>query len=97
MNLVREITQYQATDGTIFNTKKEAEQYEEMLKNPQFKKLQERIEKLESKLIALQAEICALKTPIKLNPDVYPWQQPQVKFTPMGYQVYNNATGKVEQ
>ena len=82
MSLVREIKQYQAIDGTCFNTKEEAEQYAEMLKNPHFKKLQERIEKLENEVRELRAEIIAIKTTPKTNPDIYPWQQPQVRFTP---------------
>ena len=57
MNLVREIKQYQAPDGTCFNTKEEAEEYAELLKNPHFKKLQERIEKLEADLSALRIEV----------------------------------------
>lgn len=82
MNLIREIKQYQAPDGTCFNTKEEAEEYAEILKNPQFIKTQERIEKLENEVRELRAEIIALKTTPKINPDIYPWQQPQVRFTP---------------
>lgn len=82
MNLIREIKQYQAPDGTCFNTKEEAEEYAELLKNPQFIKTQERIEKLENEVRELRAEIIAIKTTPKINPDIYSWQQPQVKFTP---------------
>ena len=57
MNMIREIKQYQAPGGTCFNTKEEAEEYAELLKNPQFKKLQERIEKLEADLSALRIEV----------------------------------------
>lgn len=81
MNMIREIKQYQATDGTCFGTRVEAEEYEEMLQNPHFKKLQERIEKLENEVRELRAEIIAIKTTPKINPDIYPWQQPQVRFT----------------
>lgn len=97
MSLVREIKQYQATDGTCFGTRVEAEEYEEMLQNPHFKKLQERIEKLENEVRELRAEIIAIKTTPKINPDIYPWQQPQVHFTPFSYQTYNTATGLPEQ
>lgn len=79
--MIREIKQYQATDGTCFGTRVEAEEYEEMLQNPHFKKLQERIEKLENEVRELRAEIIAIKTTPKINPDIYPWQQPQVRFT----------------
>lgn len=91
MNLVREIKQYQAPDGTCFNTKEEAEQYAEMLKNPHFKKLQERIEKLEADLSALRIEI-STKTwfrDVQINRP--PYQQP------MSYMAYNTATGLPEQ
>lgn len=97
MNMVREIKQYQAPDGTCFNTKEEAEEYAELLKNPQFIKTQERIEKLENEVRELRAEIIAIKTTPKINPDTYPWQQPQVRFTPFSYQAYNPATGQTEQ
>jgi hypothetical protein len=97
MNLIREIKQYQAPDGTCFNTKEEAEEYAELLKNPQFIKTQERIEKLENEVRELRAEIIAIKTTPKINPDIYPWQQPQVRFTPFSYQTYNAATGLPEQ
>ena len=97
MNLIREIKQYQATDGTCFGTRVEAEEYEEMLQNPHFKKLQERIEKLENEVRELRTEIIGIRTTPKINPDIYPWQQPQVRFTPFSYQAYNNATGLPEQ
>ena len=89
MNLIREIRQYQTTDGKTFNTKEEAEQYAELLKNPQFVKIQERVEKLENDMREMRAEIIGIKTTPKINPD-YPWQ-PQIRFN--GYQAYNNATG----
>lgn len=60
MKLVREIKQYQATDGACFNTREEAEQYEEMLQNPHFKKLQERIEKLEQEIRTMKMDIAIL-------------------------------------
>lgn len=90
--MIREIKQYQATDGTCFNTREEAEQYEEMLQNPHFKKLQDRIEKLEQDILALKIEVS------KKNwlPDVAinrpPYQQPMYS-----YEAYNPATGKAEQ
>lgn len=91
MNLVREIKQYQTTDGTCFSTREEAEQYAEMLKNPHFKKLQERIEKLEADLSALRTEV-STKTwfrDVQINRP--PYQQP------MPYMAYNTATGLPEQ
>lgn len=93
MNLVREIKQYQATDGTCFGTRVEAEEYEEMLQNPHFKKLQERIEKLESDLLTLKAEV-ASKTwtpPAVINRP--PYQQPMM----FSHEAYNPATGRREQ
>lgn len=89
MNLVREIKQYQATDGTCFSTRAEAEQYEEMLQNPHFKKLQERIEKLEADLVALRTEV-STKTwfrDVQINRPPYQ----------MSYMAYNPATGHPEQ
>lgn len=95
MNMIKEIKQYQATDGTCFNTREEAEQYEEMLQNPHFKKLQERIEKLEADLSALRIEV-STKTwfrdaVINRPPFQPPYQQP------LSYMVYNPATGVPEQ
>lgn len=93
MNMIKEIKQYQAPDGTCFNTKEEAEEYAELLKNPQFIKTQERIGKLENEVRELRAEIIAIKTTPKINPYIYP----QVRFTPFSYQTYNPATGQPEQ
>lgn len=76
MNLVREIKQYQATDGTCFGTRAEAEQYEEMLQNPHFKKLQERIEKLEAGLSALRTEVSAKSWVRDIQINRPPYQQP---------------------
>ena len=90
--MIREITQYQATDGTIFNTKKEAEQYEEMLKNPHFKKLQDRIEKLESDLLALKTEVATKSWMPQVAINRPPYQQPLYP-----YEAYNPATGRKEQ
>lgn len=92
MNLVREIKQYQATDGTCFNTKEEAEQYEEMLRNPHFKKLQERIEKLESDLLALKVEVASKTWTPSAVINRPPYQQPIYS-----YEAYNQATGRKEQ
>lgn len=58
--LVREVKQYQATDGTCFSTREEAESYEEMLQNPHFKKLQERVENLEKDILTIKADIATL-------------------------------------
>lgn len=91
MNLVREIKQYQTTDGTCFSTREEAEQYAEMLKNPHFKKLQERIEKLEADLSALRIEVSTkswFRDAVINRP---PYQQP------ISYTAYNPATGLPEQ
>lgn len=85
MNLVREIKQYQATDGTCFDTRVEAEQYEEMLQNPHFKKLQERIEKLESDLSALRIEVRAKNWFQDVQINRPPYQQPS-------YMAYNPTT-----
>lgn len=95
MNMVREIKQYQATDGTCFGTRAEAEQYEEMLQNPHFKKLQERIEKLEADLSALRIEV-STKTwfrDVQINRP--PYQQPDTML--FDHQAYNPATGRPEQ
>lgn len=89
--MIQEIKQYQTTDGTCFGTKVEAEEYEEMLQNPHFKKLQERIEKLEADLSALRIEVSTktwFRDTVINRP---PYQQP------LSYMVYNPATGHPEQ
>lgn len=95
MNMIKEIKKYQATDGTCFNTREEAEQYEEMLQNPHFKKLQERIEKLEADLAALRIEVSTKSwfrdVQINRSPFQPPYQQP------ISYMAYNPATGIQEQ
>lgn len=91
MNSIKEIKQFQATDGTCFDTWDEAVQYEEMLQNPHFKKLQERIEKLEADLSALRIEV-STKTwfqDVRINRP--PYQQP------ISYTAYNPATKQAEQ
>lgn len=90
MNTIKEIKQYQATDGTCFNTREEAEQYEEMLQNPHFKKLQERIEKLEADLSALRVEVLTKTWFRDAQINRPPYQQP-ISYTP-----YNPATGQPE-
>lgn len=95
MNLVREIKQYQTTDGTCFSTREEAEQYAEMLKNPHFKKLQERIEQLERTVTHLQHDLLIERTKspfrdIQINRP--PYQQPM-----FSHEAYNPATGRKEQ
>ena len=95
MNLVREIKQYQATDGTCFNTREEAEQYEEMLQNPHFKKLQERVEKLEADLIALRTEVSTKSWFRDVQINRPPYQRPDMML--FDHQAYNTATGLPEQ
>lgn len=89
--MIKEIKQFQATDGTCFNTWEEAEQYEEMLQNPHFKKLQERIEKLEADLTALRIEVLSKSWFCDATINRPPYQQP-ISYTP-----YNPATGAPEQ
>lgn len=95
MNLVREIKQYQATDGTCFDTREEAEQYEEMLQNPHFKKLQERIEKLEADLSALRTEVSTKSWFRDVQINRPPYQRPDMML--FDHQAYNAATGLPEQ
>ena len=95
MNLVRKITQYQATDGTCFSSEAEAEAYEEMLRNPHFKQLKEKVEQLERTVSHLQHDLLIERTKnpfrdIQINRP--PYQQPM-----FSYEAYNPATGKVEQ
>lgn len=90
MSTIREIKQYQATDGTCFDTKEEAEQYEEMLQNPHFKKLQERVEKLEADLSALRIEVLKKSWFPEVAINRPPYQQP------ISYPLYNPATGQPE-
>lgn len=95
MNMVREIKQYQATDGTCFGTRVEAEQYEEMLQNPHFKKLQERIEKLEEGLSALRTEVSTKSWFRDVQINRPPYQQPGTML--FDHYAYNPATGRPEQ
>ncbi len=95
MNLVREIKQYQTTDGTCFDTRTEAEQYEEMLQNPHFKKLQERIEKLEADLSALRTEVSTKGWFRDMQINRPPYQQPGTML--FDHHAYNPATGQPEQ
>ena len=92
MNMIREIKQYQATDGTCFGTRVEAEEYEEMLQNPHFKKLQERIEHLEHEILGMKAEIATLHSAPARSPlePFGPYQRPQAM---LNHKVYNPATG----
>lgn len=93
--MIKEIKQYQAADGSCFASKAEAEAYEEMLRNPHFKKIQDRIEQLEHEILAMKAEIATLhRAPAKPS-----WPGgPQVMFNgddrvPLCHEVYNPATG----
>ena len=95
--MVKEVKQYQAADGTCFTSKAEAEAYEEMLHNPHFKKIQDRIEKLEHDILTIKAEIATLhREPAKpswpigtaIMYDQY--HKPQTEFN---YKAYNPATG----
>ena len=74
--MIQEIKQYQTTDGTCFGTRVEAEEYEEMLQNPHFKKLQERIEKLEADLSALRIEVSTKSWFQDVRINRPPYQQP---------------------
>ena len=94
MKMIREIKQYQTTDGTCFNTREEAEQYEEMLQNPHFKKLQERVEKLEADLVALRVEVSTKSWIGDVRINRPPYQQPGT--TLFGHYAYNPATGQPE-
>lgn len=99
MNLVREIKQYQATDGTCFNTRAEAEQYEEMLQNPHFKKLKEKVEQLERTVNHLQHDLLIerSKNPFK---DVMinrpPFQQPMYSEPLPNYTAVNPEQKEVK-
>lgn len=77
---IEEIKSYKCSDGKVFNTKKEAEQHEEELNNPDFiiKKLDERVLHLEGEIAILEARISCLENRKRFFPD--PFQQPIVKF-----------------
>jgi len=95
MSTIREIKQYKTTDGTCFNTREEAEQYEEMLQNPHFKKLQERVEKLEADLYALRTEVSTKSWFRDVQINRPPYQQPGTML--FDHYAYNPATGQPEQ
>ena len=95
--MVKEVKQYQAADGSCFSSKAEAEAYEEMLRNPHFKKIQDRIEKLEQEMATMRVEIATLhREPAKPSwpigqPIMYDqYRRPQTEFN---YKAYNPATG----
>lgn len=73
IDMVREIVKYQATDGTEFNTEEEAKMYQELLRNPQFKKMQERIDKLEQEILTMKIDIATLHREPAAKPI---WPQP---------------------
>lgn len=87
IDMVREIVKYQATDGTEFSTEEEAKMYQELLRNPQFKKMQERIEKLEQNILAMKMDIATLHR----EPARPVW--PQGPIATLNNEVYNPATG----
>lgn len=87
IDMVREIVKYQATDGTEFNTEEEAHLYQEMLRNPQFKKMQGRIDKLEQEILTMKTDIATLHR----EPARPSWPGgPQVM---LNSEAYNPATG----
>jgi len=77
--MIKEIKQYQAADGSCFASKAEAEVYEEMLRNPHFKKIQDRIERLERDMLAMKAEIATFhRAPARSPLEPFgPYQRPQ--------------------
>ena len=88
---IKEIKKYQTEDGSVFDTKKEAEEYAELLENPQFIKLQERIEKLEADLSALRIEVSTKTWFRDAQINRPPYQQP------ISYMAYNPNTRQPEQ
>lgn len=94
MNLVREIKQYQATDGACFDTREEAEAYEEMLQNPHFKKLKEKVEQLERTVSHLQHDLLMerSKNPFRdIQINRPPYQQPMYTEPLPNYTAMNPA------
>ena len=85
--MIKEIKQYQAADGSCFASKAEAEAYEEMLRNPHFKKIQDRIEQLERDILAMKADIATLHR----EPARPSW--PQGPIAMLNHESYNPATG----
>lgn len=83
---IEEIKTYKCSDGTVFESKEEAEIHEEALKDPNYV-LIKRIEELEKKVQHLEAEnlkriteIEAVKSPFHVN-QKDPWlQQPMIKW-----------------
>lgn len=92
---VKEIKTYQTSDGKIYDTEEAALEHERLLKNPEewyktkileleaeITGLRITIERLESKILALEANKFF---PSKPNPDIYPqpWGPYQQPFNPM--------------
>ena len=85
--MIKEVKQYQAADGTCFTSKAEAEAYEEMLHNPHFKKIQDRIARLERDMLEIEAKIASLRS----EPTRPMW--PQGPIATLNHEAYNPATG----
>ena len=72
-SMIREVKMFQAPDGKLFDNWNDACAYEQMLNNPEYQKLKNRIDVLEK-------EIERLKQPISINKDSIPFQQPIVRW-----------------
>lgn len=78
---------YRTKDGTIFDTKAEAEAYAKLMEAPHVKKLVERIEKLEQEILTMKMDIATLHR----EPARPSWPGgPQVM---LNSEAYNPATG----
>ena len=78
---------YRTKDGTIFDTKAEAEAYAKLMEAPHVKKLVDRIEKLEQEIMAMKIDIATLHR----EPARPSW--PQGPIATLNGEAYNPATG----
>lgn len=62
----KEIRKYQCSDGAVFDTKEAAITHETEIQDPNYAILK-RLDKLESRVIALEAQIDAIRHPFQLN------------------------------
>lgn len=80
-----------ASDGTEFADRESAEKYEEIMQNPQYKMLKEKVEQLERTVSNLQYDLLIerSKNPFKdIMTNKPPYQQPMFP-----HEAYNPATG----
>lgn len=96
---IKEIKKYQTEDGSVFDTEQEATEYAQLCSNGLYKKLVERVQKLEQELVALKLEVAtkSWEPRVAINRPPYPTLDNGVYTVPLSHEAYNQATGKPEK